>query len=731
MIQPTRLILRSAAWLRRRPILIAALLYLLLSFVFTFPLILRLGTSTYGYSGDNLGAIHYFSWWKQSLLSGLDPRDSFLEETPFGVTLDNESGAILYYLPVKLLTLLTDAVAGYNLVLLLSFPAAALAMFWLAYRITGNRFAGFIAGLIYGFSPYHAWKAYNHLDLALIWPLPLYVLALWNLVKEPLTKKGIFVKGGLAGVTLAACVLTNFYYGYFMLLLTGVFLLAFWLHGVWCQRRKYLNYIIPQLAALFVAGFLAVILSMPFMYKTLLESRNPASSGESTLKQDAFHRPFDNLISLSARPWDYLIPSQDHPIWGKYVPALYDWIRTKSNDFKTISAVPHERTIYLGWVSLIFSLLSLWLWRRNSSFREKYGQAVFVFGATALVLVLISMPPFIIIKNIQLNLPSFYLYKLFPMFRSYVRLGVVVLIGATVLAAMAIDFCLGQFTKFPRYQIIRRSSLYLVPAVLAILVLLDFANIPPAKVIDFLPTPPAYLWLAAQPGQSTILEWPPSFNVTEGLFYQRIHGKGLANWNSQSPYYRFWQSLPSLYAPETAGKLSVLGIRYVLVHKTLLFPGENPADDLWYTRAVKDPENYRSVPPGMKLAFESPAITVFELLKENQAKLVFITPSKSGYLLRQTSEGVWIISGATGHFYIYNFSSLETKLLKVSLSWELPEEIKSQVMTLDYNGEELPLDNNYVLDIKPGQNELHVERNSPCGQCLPLIISNIKLQVIK
>ncbi len=264
--------------------IIYAVLTVFLALAFTWPLILKLSNGTYGYAGDSLGAIHYFWWWKQALLSGLNPRDSFLEETPFGITMDSESGAVLYYLPVKLLTLLTDAVTGYNLVLLLSFPVSALAMYWLAYKITGNKVASSIASLIYGFSPYHAWKAYNHLDLALTWPLPLYALTLWNIIKDPLSKWAVLIKGGLAGLALAACTLTNFYYGYFMFLLTVTLLLPAWAYGLWKQRKSYWRETVLQIFSLLLAGTLAVSISLPFMYETLLEFRNPASSGESTLK---------------------------------------------------------------------------------------------------------------------------------------------------------------------------------------------------------------------------------------------------------------------------------------------------------------------------------------------------------------------------------------------------------------------------------------------------------------
>lgn len=689
------------------------LIYFLLATFFTAPLVFKMSSSTYGYAGDNFGAIHYFWWWKKSRLLGADHRDSFLEEAPFGVRVDRESGAAFYYLPLKFLTLITDEVLAYNLVLLLSFPAAALSMFFLVYSLTKNAAAGFVAGLIYSFSPYHFWKAYNHLDLALIWPLPLYVWALVRLIKEKAPAAAVvaseplgllqpegFKSALLIGVTFAMVVLTNFYYGYFMILFTLIFLPFFWLGIILRKGRSGLRFLLYHFITLSLSALISLIITLPFTYQILAEARRPGGEeGISLFKQEAFRRPLDNLISLSARPWDYLIPSQDNPLFGAYVPRLYQWIQTKSEDFKTISAPPHERTIYLGWLSIVFSLAAVYLCLKSRLFREKYGRTVSVLAATTLVLAFISLPPFVIVKNIQTNLPAFYLYRFFPMFRAYARLGVVVLLGLALLASFSL-------AHFLNYKNRRPKTVIFFTGLLTALVLLEFANIPSPKVVDFSVTPKAYAWLAGQPGEKIILEWPPSFNVAEGFLWQRVHQKGLANWSSQSPYYPLWQSLPDLYLPTVSRKLAGLGVDYVLVHKELLFPQPNPVDDLWYTRAVKDPERYQTAPAGMSLVLGSPEITVLAVNKDNPAKILTITNRWQKIDTRLLGGSRWPWFGGDNHFYFYNLLE-EKKEVRVFLNYSLTAKDQRKLKNISFNGQTRPLTgDNSVLVLKPGENDL-------------------------
>jgi hypothetical protein len=76
-----------------------------------------------------------------------------------------------------------SAVLTYNVMYLLSFPAAALAAHALAHRLTGRHDAGFVAGLAFGFAPYRAAQVPHLQTLWSCW-MPLALLALHRYLDE-------------------------------------------------------------------------------------------------------------------------------------------------------------------------------------------------------------------------------------------------------------------------------------------------------------------------------------------------------------------------------------------------------------------------------------------------------------------------------------------------------------------------------------------------------------------
>ena len=76
-----------------------------------------------------------------------------------------------------------SAVLTYNVMYLLSFPAAALAAHALAHRLTGRHDAGFVAGLAFGFAPYRAAQVPHLQTLWSCW-MPLALLSLHRYLDE-------------------------------------------------------------------------------------------------------------------------------------------------------------------------------------------------------------------------------------------------------------------------------------------------------------------------------------------------------------------------------------------------------------------------------------------------------------------------------------------------------------------------------------------------------------------
>ena len=114
-----------------------------------------------------------FLWWPHRLLHGHDPFVTKAVWAPHGIDL-----AWVTAMPGAsvLLTPFTETVGpvfAYNLAALAAPPLAAWATFLLARRLTGDAPAALVAGFLFGFSPYLMGQASSHLNLSLVFLVPL------------------------------------------------------------------------------------------------------------------------------------------------------------------------------------------------------------------------------------------------------------------------------------------------------------------------------------------------------------------------------------------------------------------------------------------------------------------------------------------------------------------------------------------------------------------------------
>lgn len=591
--------------------------YFLAASIYTYPLVLKMGHSIYGYSGDNFGAMHYLWWWKYTFLNHLDIRNSFLEQTPFGFKIDSETGSVFYLWPLKILTLIFNEVIAYNLVLVLSFPMAALSMYLLVKFILSSfidegkehkeRIIFWISlwsGFVLSFSPYHFWKSYNHLDLALFWSLPLAFLFLFQMLQEAKNYNFRLRTIFLSSLFTAVTILTNFYYGFFLFISYAL-----------VYPIYYIIYR-PKFKALFVSAILTVVFTLiavtPFMIPTVIDAYINKGVGQSAARAANYDRPLLDVVSLSARPWDYLIPSQDNPVFGTLSVNFYKWILRQGKDFKVISGPVHERTIFLGFTSIFLTLAGIVFLIFKKGFRRKYGKLLVTLIAVSSILILISFPPYIFIKGkFTIYLPSYFLYLAAPMFRTYSRIGIFVLMFTILSSTIVLKYLFKNLSR------VKLTSYFLLLSSFSIL---EFANIPPSKVID-LKEPKSFEYIGQQPGDFSFIVYPKEFNVAELLGFQSQFKKGFLNFHSQSEYYKLWPYLQDFRNPGTYQFLSSLGVRYAVFQKKLIFDKPNPVDDLWYTRALRSPLG--ELPGGVVLEKDFDDSSVYRITADPVGFVIF------------------------------------------------------------------------------------------------------------
>ena len=117
--------------------------FLLLTFIFTRPLITKLSTHIAGSLGDNLYFIWQIGWFKQAIFDLHQlPFHSHLLNFPYGYNLATTEIAPLQLAFALPFALGGQLVLGYNISMMLTFVLAGLAMSCWVYHLTGSRLAG-------------------------------------------------------------------------------------------------------------------------------------------------------------------------------------------------------------------------------------------------------------------------------------------------------------------------------------------------------------------------------------------------------------------------------------------------------------------------------------------------------------------------------------------------------------------------------------------------------------
>jgi hypothetical protein len=161
----------------------AVLIYCLLALAAYWPIFPGDSTRLPGcVCGDTVQSVWFLRWVPFALLHGHNPFFTTWINTPYGANLGQNTLMPMLGLLTAPLTLLVSPVASFNLIAWAAFPLSAGAMFYVVRRLSGTYLAAFIAGLLYGFSPYMVGQAGNHIMLSFIPLPPLIILTVWELL---------------------------------------------------------------------------------------------------------------------------------------------------------------------------------------------------------------------------------------------------------------------------------------------------------------------------------------------------------------------------------------------------------------------------------------------------------------------------------------------------------------------------------------------------------------------
>ena len=526
----------------------AIVYFVLLTLAVTWPLVLRMGNSVAGRHGDSLVFIWLIGWVQKALfVLHQSPLFTQLINHPEGWRLASTEMAPAMILTGLPFSLFWGPVLGYNLSVLLSFAGSGLVVCWWVYRLTGRLIPSLAAGSIFAFSSFRvAHFIAGHLNLLGTQWIALYFMSLYEVLESSGRSRAWMVLGG---VSLGLVALTSQYYLYMTAVLSVLFVLV---HALvrgpsFVLQRAYLARLLGVLA---VAAPLVFLAEYPYI-EAMQAGKLPT-------------RSVDAAVRNSAGVADYLLPATWNTIAGDFVAEHFDrsmWI---------------ESSLYLGVGASAMALIALVVPEDKPGRRAtKYHLAILAGAALALSLGPVfqcfsgeappRLPPALAgiaeACEVTLPLPGELLYRFLPFYTSVrvpARYGVYVILFLSVLAGLGIAYLAARGRGVGRSAVI-----LLVLAVVAI-------DLEPWQVETALVAPRELdYWLAAQPGEGAVVEFPPDRQANWFLaYYGLTHGKpilggqNVTRFPGQDELLTSDEGIPS---KETLDRLRAIRVQFIIV----------------------------------------------------------------------------------------------------------------------------------------------------------------------
>jgi len=381
--------------------------------------------------------------------------------------------------PGRLLATYLGAVRSYNVLVLLSFPLAAVAAYLLGRHCALSPAGATVAALAVAFSPFHLAHAAYHPHVAQLHWLPLYLLVLWRCLDRPTWRAAVLLALAVAAVTLS-----NFYGGFIAAVITPVAIVTYWF---FTMRRE-------------PASIRRVMVTLAALVVVAIAGAGYASyqAGDIVRGESSIDFARRDLSRYGATWWSYLAPPVGQP-----------WFGEMARGGRGAEPGLLEQQVSLGWGLIALSGVAVSSWIRHRH-HDAVLSAVPVLAAVAIFALLCSFPA------------TTMLYDVLPMFRSYARFGSVVQLMIALLAAIGAE----------RLWQSRARSARVAAAVLVMLAAIEYAVWPPALWRDVLPTS-AHRWVAQQPASTRVLDCYPHTQesqsvqwLTQGRVILRARGVG-------------------------------------------------------------------------------------------------------------------------------------------------------------------------------------------------------------
>ena len=232
------------------------------------------------FSNANVGDERFYTWalawWPHALTHGLNAFHASVVWAPQGVSMawvTGIPGPSLLFAP---LTAVAGPVAAVNVLFLLAPALAGWATYLVCRRVTGRFWPSLAGGYLFGFSTYLVDQMRGHLNLVLIFPVPLALYLVLRRLDGDLRRR-TFVALLAADLLLQFSISTEVFAT--MVLVGGLCLLGALAFGGPAARRA----LLPLTRELGVAAAAALVVASPYVIATL--HGRPPQAGWSTYQQ--------------------------------------------------------------------------------------------------------------------------------------------------------------------------------------------------------------------------------------------------------------------------------------------------------------------------------------------------------------------------------------------------------------------------------------------------------------
>ena len=423
---------------------------------------------------------------------------------------------------------LSGPVAGYNWLVLLSFPLSAAAAYGLARHLTLSPAAAGVVAMAYAFSPFHLAQAAYHPHIAQTQWVPLYLLALFRCLDTASPSAMGFLAIATAGVTLS-----NFYGGLIAAVVTPVAIAAYGL-----TRPRTMDSTTSLILTMGVLGLLCTA-GLAYVWSTA-----PGVLVHST----PFTMASGDVFRYSAKWWSYFVPPVAHPLLGAFARRTWS------------AAAVHEglleQQVSLGWGIVALALIALIPSRVAASGDRQPSQTCApLLGVIAVAALVCSLAPERTTWGVRFTRPSTVLHDFLPMFRAYARFGVVVQLMTALMAGIGIDRLRRSGTNLAR----------IACTALVVLAASEYVVSPSALSRDVLPTA-AHRWVAQQPGPLRVLDCTPLDRESESV-----------QWLTDYRVALLTGAIRDCAEPNLSEKLAAHGFSHLLLRR-------GAADAQWFAR---------------------------------------------------------------------------------------------------------------------------------------------------